>query len=68
MARALALAAQYTPNASAAADLYLRAGRSAAAQGDAEDARTWLAEAREGAMDTALRKDADQALRDLPSH
>jgi hypothetical protein len=68
MARALALAAQFTPNAPEAADLYLRAGRSAAAQGDAADARTWLADARDVAKDAALRKDADQALRDLPSH
>jgi hypothetical protein len=68
MARALALAAQFTPNGPEAADLYLRAGRSAAAQGDATDARTWLADARDEAKDTALRKDADQALRDLPSH
>jgi hypothetical protein len=67
MARALALAAQFTPSASEAADLYLRAGRSAAAQGDAADARTWLAKARHLAPDTALQSDADQALHDLPS-
>jgi hypothetical protein len=65
MARALALAAQFTPDASQAADLYLRAGRSAAAQGDTADARVWLGKAR-ATPDTALRSDAEQALRDLP--
>ena len=66
MARALALAAKYTPNASEAADLYLRAGRSAAAQGDAADAKAWLGSARVLAPDTALRTDAEHALHDLP--
>jgi tetratricopeptide (TPR) repeat protein len=65
MARALALAAQFTPGAADAADLYLRAGRSAAAQGDAADARAWLGRARELAPDPALRGDAEQALHDL---
>lgn len=65
MARALALAAQFTPSAAAAADLYLRAGRSAAAQGDTVNARAWLAQARGLAPDTALRGDAEQALHDL---
>jgi hypothetical protein len=68
MARALALAAQLTPDASEAADLYLRAGRSAAAQGDVQDARLWLDAARKRSPDTALRNLADQALRDLPPH
>lgn len=67
MVRALALAAQFTPDALQAADLYLRAGRSAAAQGDSADALTWLRKARELAPDTALRGDAEQALRNLPS-
>jgi hypothetical protein len=67
MARALALAAHFTAIDSAAADLYLRAGRSAAAQGDHADARIWLGKARQLAQDTALRSDADQALHDLPS-
>jgi hypothetical protein len=48
MARALALAAQFTPDTATSADLYLRAGRSAAAQGDAPQARLWLGEARAG--------------------
>ena len=66
MARALALAGQFTPAASDAADLYLRAGRSAAAQGDAADARTWLGRARELTSNTTLRADAEQALHGLP--
>ncbi|HEY4041925.1 MAG TPA: hypothetical protein VGM32_08780 [Rhodopila sp.] len=67
MSRALALAAGFTPGDAEAADLYLRAGRSAAAQGDAADARDWLGKASKLAPDTALRGDAEQALRDLPS-
>jgi hypothetical protein len=66
MARALALAAQWTPDASEAADLYLRAGRSAAAQGDVTNARLWLSEARKRSPDTGLRSIVDQALHDLP--
>lgn len=68
MARDLALAARLTPNAAEAADLYLRAGRSAAAQGDTADARVWLGNARRLAVDTALRSDAEQALHRLPAH
>jgi tetratricopeptide (TPR) repeat protein len=67
MARALALAAQFTPDASAAADLYLRAGRSAATQGDAAEARLWLGKARDLTPDTALRTGVEQALHDLPA-
>jgi hypothetical protein len=66
MARCLALAAQYTTDASSAADLYLRAARSAAAQGDTQQARAWLAAARERAPDAALRADIDRAQHDLP--
>jgi hypothetical protein len=66
MARDLALAAQLTVSAPDAADLYLRAGRSAAAQGDTVDARIWLGNARRLAVDTALRGDAEQALQQLP--
>jgi hypothetical protein len=66
MARTLALAAQWTPDASEAADLYLRAGRSAAAQGDVTNARLWLGEARKRSPDTALRSIADQALHAVP--
>jgi tetratricopeptide (TPR) repeat protein len=68
MARALALAARFTPDPAEAADLYLRAGRSAAAQGEVAEARTWLGKARELARDKALRAEAAHALRDLPEH
>lgn len=68
MARALALAAQLTPRPPEAADLYLRAGRSAAAQGDTANARIWLGNARRLAVDTALRSDAERALHKLPPH
>ncbi|WP_428488930.1 hypothetical protein [Rhodopila sp.] len=67
MARALALAAQYSANARNATDLYLRAGRSAAGQGDAANAKAWLGSARGLAPDTALRTDAEHALHDLSS-
>lgn len=60
MARALALAAQLTSDPNAAAELYLRAGRSAAAQGDATLGRTWLAKARDLARDPALRAAASR--------
>jgi len=57
MARVLALAAeaaQGSGNAAEAADLYLRAGRSAAVQGANADARKWLGEAaRLGSPDIA---------------
>jgi tetratricopeptide (TPR) repeat protein len=66
MARALALAGQFTPDAAAAADLYLRAGRSAAAQGNTAEARGWLDAARRRAPDAALRGITEHALRDLP--
>jgi tetratricopeptide (TPR) repeat protein len=68
MARDLALAAQLTPSAPEAADLYLRSGRSAAAQGDTADARIWLENARKLAADTALRSNVEQALHQLPLH
>jgi len=48
-----------------AADLYLRAGRSAAAQGETAEARIWLTAARDQAADAGLRQDADQALQHL---
>lgn len=68
MARALSVAARFARNAPQAADLYLRAGRSAAAQGDADDARAWLGRARDLASDASLRTEATQALRDVPAH
>jgi len=68
MARCLALTAQFSPDAATGADLYLRAGRSAAAQGEAAQARLWLTNARDQAADPALRLDANEALNHLPSH
>jgi tetratricopeptide (TPR) repeat protein len=68
MARSLALAAQYSPDAATGADLYLRAGRSAAALGDIVQARAWLSRARDLAPDPSLRNDANQALQALPAH
>jgi hypothetical protein len=65
MARCLALAARFTPDAASAADLYLRAGRSAAAQNEAAEARIWLTAARDQAADAGLRRDADEALQHL---
>jgi TolA-binding protein len=65
MARCLALAARLTPDAASSSDLYLRAGRSAAAQGDTAEARIWLTNARDQAADPALRLDADDALKQL---
>jgi hypothetical protein len=65
MARALALAAGLTPSRAEAADLYLRAGRSAAGQGDTADARFWLERARDLSPDMSLRADAARALHDL---
>ena len=66
MSRTLALAASYTPDPTRAADLFLRAGRSAAAHGDTTEARAWLTEGRRRTPDAQLRSDADRALRDLP--
>ena len=68
MARALALAADFTPNAPKAADLYMRAGRSAASQGDTANARIWFRRARKLSSDKNLQQLAEQALHDLPPH
>jgi hypothetical protein len=60
MARALALeaeAARAMGDGRAAGDLWLRAGRSAAAEGNARDARAWLA-----AAEAAGRQSGDAAL------
>lgn len=65
MARCLALAAQYIADPASAADLYLRAGRSAAAQGETAEARLWLTAARNQAADAGLRHDANEALQKL---
>lgn len=66
MARALALAAALTPDPARSADLFLRAGRSAAARNEATQAREWLREAHARAPTAALRADAHRALAELP--
>jgi hypothetical protein len=66
LARCLALAARFTPEPASASDLYLRAGRSAAAQNEPNQARQWLTAARDQTTDPALKLDADQALSQLP--
>ena len=63
MVRAIALAAQFTADNGAASDLYLRAGVSAAAQGDKERARVWLVLAGDKAPDAGRRGAAEKALR-----
>jgi hypothetical protein len=68
LARALALqgqAALKLDRPKIAADLYLRAGRSAAAQGDGEAARPWLAQARALADDPGVARAVDEALQKL---
>jgi hypothetical protein len=69
MARALAVAALATERAGErelAADLYLRAGRSAAAQSDADTARPWLERALSLTEDDATKQAAKAALAGLP--
>jgi hypothetical protein len=61
MARAVAVAADaqmHASNMSAAADLYMRAGQSAAAQGDTDMARLWFGKAIQLASDPAQREAA----------
>ncbi|HEY1383045.1 MAG TPA: hypothetical protein VGF43_05500 [Dongiaceae bacterium] len=68
MARALAvaaLAAERTGDGEAAADLYLRAGRSAAAQADADTARPWLKRALRLTKDPDTEEAAKAALAQL---
>jgi hypothetical protein len=68
MARALALAARAASEAGdsdSAADLYLRAGRSEADQGDPVLARIWLTQAFERSSDPTLRQSARRALSSL---
>ncbi len=68
MARALALqgaAEAEAGDSSAAANLYIRAAQSAAAQGDADTARPWLRRALALANTPALRMLAEQTLADL---
>jgi hypothetical protein len=69
MARALAvaaLAAERTGERELAADLYLRAGRSAAAQSDAGTARPWLERTLDLTDDDATEQAAEAALAGLP--
>ena len=69
MARALAVAAQAAERSDdkeLAADLYLRAGRSAAAQSDADTARPWLERALRLTSDDATEQAAEAALAGLP--
>jgi hypothetical protein len=69
MARALAVAAAAAVQAGErelAADLYLRAGRSAAAQSDAATARPWLERALGLTQDDATEDAAEAALAGLP--
>lgn len=68
MARALAVAgsaAERAGDSEAAADLYLRAGRSAAAQSDPATARRWLEQAMKLTGDPAVRAAASNALASL---
>lgn len=65
MARALALAAQYTPDPAGSADLFLRAGQSAAEQHDAAQARAWLLQVRARTPDPVVRAEAERILRSL---
>jgi hypothetical protein len=65
MARALAvagLAAEHAGQREEAADLYLRAGRSAAAQADADTAKPWLQHVLELTQDASTREAATLAL------
>ena len=68
LARVLALegeAAEGAGDAEAAADLYLRAGRSGAAQGDEVSARKWLQKSAELATDNSVRSAANELLSGL---
>jgi tetratricopeptide (TPR) repeat protein len=70
LARALALggeAASRAADAKGAADLFLRAGRSAAAQGDKATARIWLQQAADLATDESVRSAANELLAKLSS-
>jgi hypothetical protein len=67
LARALSVAADAARQAGdpSAADLYLRAGRSAAAQGDPATARPWLEQAIRLSHDPAITEAANKALSDM---
>ena len=69
MARALAVAADADARSGrtqAAADLYMRAGQSAAAQGDTDAARRWMRQAMSFATDPGLRQTIRKAMAALP--
>jgi hypothetical protein len=69
MARALAIAAmaaERSGDREPAADLYLRAGRSAAAQSDADAARPWLEKALSLTRDADTEQAAKATLKQLP--
>jgi len=69
MARALAvagLAVERSGDSEAAADLFLRAGRSAAAQSDPETARPWLLHVGELTSDAETAAAATRAIEELP--
>jgi hypothetical protein len=71
MARALAVAADAEAragHAKLAADFYMRAGQSAAAQGDANTARSWLQRATELGDDAMLHEAARSAIAALQAH
>src|SRR5262249_47387336 len=68
LARALALAgaaAEGAGDTKSAADLYLRAGRSAAVQGDEVSARKWLQDSANLATEESVRSAANELLRSL---
>jgi hypothetical protein len=68
LARALAIegaAAERTGNKIAAADLFLRAGRSASVQGDKTSARDWLRRAASLAPSRPVGRDAADLLRGI---
>lgn len=70
LARALALAGEAASDVGdprAASDLYLRAGRSAAAQGDAASARKWLEASARLATEDSVRDAANELLKNLDS-
>jgi hypothetical protein len=70
LARALALAgeaADRAGDAKTASDYYLRAGRSAAAQGDKDSARVWLQQAAKLATDDSVREAATGLLASMGS-
>jgi predicted ATPase len=60
------MAAERSGDREPAADLYLRAGRSAAAQSDADAARPWLEKALSLTRDADTEQAAKATLKQLP--